>query len=541
MLESFEIAGYENFRLIGSGGSAAVLSARQIQLERDVAIKVLRPGQIDDQTRRLFDAERRALGKMGHPNIVTVFDSGYTSDGDPYLVMQLCVSGALSTQVKAEGPLTVEVATRVGVKISEALDYAHQQGMIHRDVKPENILISDRGEPILSDFGIAAVLDQEGSTSDGAMSPHHVAPELLRGAIASPSSDLYSLGSTIFFLLTGRTPHQNFVGERLSINEVLGRVSDLSFEPQIPVDADVPKEVRQLLRSMLAKDPRRRMASASEAAAAFSSAEFALGTSNRKVLLATRTVGVVSDRGGVDPEATIFGKHQSIPYVEPARPSSASVSLASASDSQRVRTVAPVSRHTDDSDLTIVAGSAKTRTSIEYPIAQDSFGSANTRVDKSAVSGRTLIIVAGILAALAVVVTVVVRKTGSADRVDTPVANSEVSSPVDRPLMAPSDVVLRAIGTSALEVVWTADSDPGVQYEIEVSRGSDTVQTLTVPQPPSTVSGLDLSKWVPCVVVSAVDPGASRIASSEQVCAELVSAGDTQPPLVPAPAMVVSP
>jgi serine/threonine-protein kinase PknK len=329
MLESFEIPGYTDFRLIGSGGSAAVLRARQVQLERDVAVKVLRPGQIDDQTRRLFDAERRALGKMGHPNIVTVFDSGYTSDGDPYLVMQLCASGALSALVKADGPLTVETASRVGLRISEALDYAHQQGMIHRDVKPENILISDRGEAILSDFGIAAVLDQDGSTSDLAMSPHHVAPELLKGAIASPSSDLYSLGSTVFYLLTGRSPHQNFIGERLSINEVLARVSDASFEPQIPVETDVPREVRNLLRSLLAKDPRRRVASAGDALSSFASAEIALGTNSRKVLLPLRTNGDVVDHGSGDPEATIFGKPQSVAYLEPARGSSSSVSLAS--------------------------------------------------------------------------------------------------------------------------------------------------------------------------------------------------------------------
>jgi serine/threonine protein kinase len=534
MLESFEIPGYTDFHLIGSGGSAAVLRARQVQLERDVAVKVLRPGQIDDQTRRLFDAERRALGKMGHPNIITVFDSGYTSDGDPYLVMQLCVSGALSTQVKADGPLTVELATRVGLKISEALDYAHQQGMIHRDVKPENILVSDRGEPILSDFGIAAVLDQEGSTSDGAMSPHHVAPELLRGAVASPASDLYSLGSTIFYLLTGRTPHQNFVGERLSINEVLGRVSDLSFEPQIPAEADVPKEVRQLLRSLLAKDPRRRMATASDAANAFGTAEFSLGTSNRKVPLATKTAGASIDRGGADPEATIFGKHHSIPYVEPARGSSASVSLASASDSQRVRTVTPTAKRADDIDLTIIAGAAKTRQPIEHPLAQDALGSLAGNAGKKPVSGVTFAVVGLILALLAVVVTVVVRKTGSADRVEAPSVNSDPAVMVDGPLTPPNDVVLRAIGSSAIEVSWTADSDPGVQYEIEVSRGSEVVQTLTVPQPPSTISGLDLSKWAPCIVVSAVDPGASRIAPAETVCAELVAIVDTPESVAPA-------
>jgi serine/threonine protein kinase len=533
MVESFEIPGYTDFRLIGSGGSAAVLRARQVQLERDVAVKVLRPGQIDDQTRRLFDAERRALGKMGHPNIVTVFDSGYTIDGDPYLVMQLCASGALSALVKADGPLTVETASRVGLRISEALDYAHQQGMIHRDVKPENILISDRGEAILSDFGIAAVLDQDGSTSDLAMSPHHVAPELLKGALASPSSDLYSLGSTIFYLLTGRSPHQNFIGERLSINEILARVSDASFEPQIPVDSDVPREVRALLRSLLAKDPRRRVASAADAASSFASAEIALGTNSRKVLLPLRTHSDVVDHTSGDPEATIFGKPQSVAYLEPARGSSSSVSLASTSDSRRVRTVTPTARHSDDVDLTIVAGAAKTRQPIERPLALDPVHSGlGIAESKKPVSGRTIGLVALVLALLAVAVTVVVRRTGSADRVELPPPNSDVATAVEGPLSAPS-VVLRSIGTNAVEVSWTANSDPGVQYEIEVSRKGEIVQTLTIAQPPTTVSGLDLSQWVPCVVVSAVDSAASRIASSEPICSELAPPDPAAPAALP--------
>jgi serine/threonine protein kinase len=534
MVESFEIPGYTDFRLIGSGGSAAVLRARQVQLERDVAVKVLRPGQIDDQTRRLFDAERRALGKMGHPNIVTVFDSGYTSDGDPYLVMQLCASGALSALVKADGPLTVETASRVGLRISEALDYAHQQGMIHRDVKPENILISDRGEAILSDFGIAAVLDLDGSTSDLAMSPHHVAPELLKGAIASPSSDLYSLGSTVFYLLTGRSPHQNFIGERLSINEVLARVSDASFEPQIPVETDVPREVRNLLRSLLAKDPRRRVASAADAASSFASAEIALGTNSRKVLLPLRTHSDVFDRGSADPEATIFGKPQSVAYLEPARGSSSSVSLASTSDSRRVRTVTPTARHSDDVDLTIVAGAAKARQLIERPVALDPIHSGSgIDESKKPVSGRTIGLVALVLALLAVAVTVVVRRTGSANRVEPTPPNSDAAIAVEGPLSAPSDVVLRSIGTNAIEASWIANSDPGVQYQIEVSRKGEIVQTLTIAQPPTTISGLDLSQWVPCVVVSAVDSAASRIASSEPICAELAPLDPDAPAALP--------
>jgi hypothetical protein len=184
--------------------------------------------------------------------------------------------------------------------------------------------------------------------------------------------------------------------------------------------------------------------------------------------------------------------------------------------------VTPSARHSDDVDLTIVAGAAKARQLIERPVALDPIHSGlGIDESKRPVSGRTIGLLALVLALLAVAVTVVVRRTGSADRVEPTPPNSDVAITVEGPLSAPSDVVLRSIGTNAIEASWIANSDPGVQYQIEVSRKGEIVQTLTIAQPPTTISGLDLSQWVPCVVVSAVDSAASRIASSEPICAEL--------------------
>jgi serine/threonine-protein kinase PknK len=280
------IAGYSQLRLIGRGGSATVYRAHQERLERDVAIKVLRPASIDDRTRELFDAERRLLGQLPkHQNIVTMFDSGFSDQGDPFLVMELCPSGSVAGLVKAEGPLSLELVARVGLRVATALDFAHRRNMIHRDVKPENILISDLGEPVLSDFGIASVLDQDGTTTDRAFSPHHVAPEVLRGVTPARSGDLYALGSSIFTLLVGHAPHQQFAGERLQIHQVLLRVSDLSYPIGIPSTIDAPKELRQLVKSLLSKDPLRRTSQAIEAVEAFRQVEIDLGTDRREVPL----------------------------------------------------------------------------------------------------------------------------------------------------------------------------------------------------------------------------------------------------------------
>jgi serine/threonine protein kinase len=544
MLEALRIPGYQDFRLIGRGGSATVLRARQVQLERDVAIKVLRPGEFDQQTKQLFDAERRALGRLPkHPNIVTVFDSGFTDEGDPFLVMELCASGSLSSLVKAEGPLELEHVVRIGLKISEALESAHQHGMIHRDVKPENILISDRGEPVLSDFGIASVLE-DGGTSDGAMSPHHVAPELLRSVPPSASSDLYSLGSTLFYLMVGRTPHQNVPGERLAISEVLSRVLNVDFSTELPPGVDAPREVRNVIRSLLAKDPRKRLKDAGEAMDAFANLEVSLGSARRRLALPTRNPDVSTYVDSEDPESTIFGRRQesfgptAAPYVERSTPStSPSMSMGSVgdslNDSHRFRTSNPVARDTAppfDEDMTIVASAAK-RAGDSRSFSASATGSAVPLVsgDVASQPSRTLdkrqlgVIIAALILA-AVGISLVVRSTGSAGKaapLETEVTTSEVQ---DFPLTPPSNVVLRSLGNDLLEVTWDANADPGVQYQLEINRGEELLRTIEVAAPPARVESLDLAMWSPCIAVSALDTSSGRIAEAKAICYERESA-----------------
>ncbi len=262
--------------------------ARQQQLERDVAVKVLRSTSVDQRTKKLFDSERRLLGQLPkHQNIVTVFDSGFTDEGDPFLAMELCASGSLADALRTNGHLTLEQSVRIGLRMATALDFAHRRAMIHRDVKPENVLISDVGEPVLSDFGIASLLDQQGNNTDQAFSPHHVAPEILRGTTPATTADIYSLGSTIFTLLTGRAPHQTVIGERPPISQVLARVSDPYFPIDLPDASPAPRELRQLIRAMLVKDPNRRVAHASQVIEALRRIEADLGMVGREFPLPT--------------------------------------------------------------------------------------------------------------------------------------------------------------------------------------------------------------------------------------------------------------
>lgn len=520
------IPGYSGFQLIGRGGSATVFRAQQEQLERDVAVKVLRSGALDDHTRMLFDVERRTLGQLPkHLNIVTVFDSGFSLDSDPYLVMELCSSGSLARLVKSSGPLSLEHVVRVGTRMSSALEFAHRRNMIHRDVKPENVLISDVGEPVLSDFGIASVLGQESTATEGGMSPHHVAPELLRGAAPATTADMYSLGSTIFTLLVGYSPHQRYAGERLQIHQVLSRVVDANFTPEIAEKIDAPKSLRNLLRLLMAKDPARRMSLASEALETFRRIEAEISIAARELPLPRTVVAYVEPTWTADdPDATHIG-NISTSIRTKARPSDTR-------DTARHRPVTERSYdaygpaevgEVNDNDATIIAGRPRTQRSdgVEHTEPRSTTAEQRTGTEARA-QNRTLWYSA---AALAVVVAAVVIGV----RVSRPYTKPNAISP-DQPTaslatevviggrVAPRDVVIAALGPSAIEVNWTGESDQSVQYEVEILHGDSTVRTITVPQPPATITGLDLAAWVPCVRVAAIDTGSGVVAQGESIC-----------------------
>ena len=252
---------YQILEQLGEGGMATVYKAYDTLLDRFVAIKVIRtdqfaPSLLDEMLKR-FEREAKALAKLSHPNIVHVHDYGENA-GAPYLVMEYLPSGTLKQKEGLSMPW--QQALHILLPIAQALAYAHEHNVIHRDIKPANILLTENGLPMLSDFGIAKLLENNsGGTLTGAgMSigtPEYMAPEQWTGQ-ASPQSDIYSLAVVFYELVTGRKPYigDTPVGIMLKqVNEPLPRPSQ--FVP------DLPESVENVLLKGLARHPEDRYAS----------------------------------------------------------------------------------------------------------------------------------------------------------------------------------------------------------------------------------------------------------------------------------------
>ncbi|MFG1943085.1 protein kinase [Nonomuraea sp. NPDC048826] len=260
MLPAGDVPGYRVLDQAGQGGFAVVYRAHQERLDRVVALKVLSVDRVDSGTMRRFQRELRLTGRLtGHPNVVTVFDTGITRSGKPYIAMDFFEHGSLRDKVRAQGPLPVAEVLRTGVKLAGALAAVHDAGVLHGDIKPQNILVSRYGEPAIADFGVARVVDSsEISVTTHSFTPLHAAPEVLTGQPHSALSDLYSLGSTLYHLLAGQPAFHSATDP--SIAPLMYRV--LSVEPPPINRPDVPPPVSAAILRAMAKQPEQRYASA---------------------------------------------------------------------------------------------------------------------------------------------------------------------------------------------------------------------------------------------------------------------------------------
>lgn len=254
------LAGHRFVEKINEGGFAQVFLYRRLSMDRDVAVKVLRSSSGHGGTGQDFDREARIMARLSfHPNIVTIYDHGTGPDGRPYLIMEYCPPPNLKERSERER-LPVPEAVRIGIQIAGALETAHRSGILHRDVKPANILINHGGEPVLTDFGISSTSLVPNTTS-GALSLPWAAPEVAEGSRAAVASDVYGLAATLYSLLTGRSPYQR-LGEPNEWSDLLRRLR--SGVPE-PLDRpDLPQSVEQVLMTALARDPRGRPGSAVE-------------------------------------------------------------------------------------------------------------------------------------------------------------------------------------------------------------------------------------------------------------------------------------
>ena len=246
---------------IGRGGFGVVYRCVQRALDRSVAVKVL-SADLDDENRERFLREEHAMGRLsGHPNIVDILQVDVTLTGRPFIVMPFHARGCLSTVIRDSGPLPWADVLRIGVKVAGAMEWAHRAGILHRDVKPANILLNAFDEPQLTDFGIARVSGGfETSTNVIVGSPAFTAPEILQGRAPSVRSDVYGLGATMFCLLTGHAAYERRTGEK-----VVAQFLRITSAPVPDLrQLDIPPDVAAAVESAMSTDPADRPASAEE-------------------------------------------------------------------------------------------------------------------------------------------------------------------------------------------------------------------------------------------------------------------------------------
>ncbi|WP_262002433.1 Stk1 family PASTA domain-containing Ser/Thr kinase [Microbacterium sp. Mcb102] len=272
------IAGrYRVDELIGHGGMAKVYRGYDLTLGREVAIKILDPDLARDTAfRTRFRLEAQAASRMSHPSIVRVFDAGDPSSNDPssdeppYIVMEL-VKGTLLKKIIADGPVPVEDAVRYVDGILEALDYSHRAGVVHRDIKPGNVMVTDKGQVKVMDFGIArAVSDSSSTVAETTQiigTAAYFSPEQAKGEPVDARADLYSTGVVLYELLTGRQP---FRGES-PVAVAYQHVSETPIPPT-EVNEDAPGALDPIVLRALAKDPYQRYPDAAHFRAALDAA-----------------------------------------------------------------------------------------------------------------------------------------------------------------------------------------------------------------------------------------------------------------------------
>ena len=246
---------YEVLGLIGSGGMADVYKARDSKLNRLVAVKVLRQEfRMDKTFVAKFQKEAQAAAGLSHPNIVSVYDVGEDANAN-FIVMELVEGNTLKDYIKRKKKLSVREATSIAIQVSLGLEAAHKCGLVHRDVKPQNIMISTDGKVKLSDFGIARAASSNTISSNVMGSVHYSSPEQVRGGFANAQSDIYSLGITLYEMVTGRVPFDGDTSVSIAIKHLQEEIV-----PPNKYVPDLPYSLNQIILKCTQKSVDRRYA-----------------------------------------------------------------------------------------------------------------------------------------------------------------------------------------------------------------------------------------------------------------------------------------
>jgi eukaryotic-like serine/threonine-protein kinase len=268
-VESVAGGRYRLRRRLGEGGMATVYLAHDAELDRPVAVKVLSDRLAGDrEVRTRFLREGRLAARLAHPNVVAVYDAGEEA-GRPYLVMEHVDGETLAELLRRSGPLPAEEAVRLVLQACAGLEHAHAAGLVHRDVKPQNLLVTDEGAVKVADFGIARAEGATQVTQAGTIlgTAAYLAPEQATGEAVGPPADVYSLGAVLYELLAGRPPFEDETLDALLVRHRAGPAA-----PPAPLEGDVPPELEEVVMRTLARLPQYRPPSAAALARDLSAA-----------------------------------------------------------------------------------------------------------------------------------------------------------------------------------------------------------------------------------------------------------------------------
>lgn len=252
---------YEVLKCVGSGGMADVYMAKDHKLNRNVAVKVLKSEYVEDEKfLKKFETEAQAVARLSHPNIVNIYDVGI-EDGINYIVMELAEGITLKEYIRKKGYLSPKETVEISTQIASAISHAHKNHIIHRDIKPQNILVSDTGIIKVTDFGIAKATSSNTVTSTATAmgSVHYISPEQAKGRFCDEKSDIYSLGITMYEMVTGHVPFDHENGVTIALMHLQNEIT-----PPSQIRDGIPDSLEKIILKCTMKKPEERYQTADD-------------------------------------------------------------------------------------------------------------------------------------------------------------------------------------------------------------------------------------------------------------------------------------